>query len=113
MDNSIRIRRRFPNVRNLKKTIAKLNTLIQLTVKIKEQLDELKEEVRILKLAKDKANPQDLTASIESLAKDLQKLKIGEASTSKTKIPKAQGRLFVYKNPKDIFEQEKEKAKQR
>ncbi|WOL13721.1 hypothetical protein Cni_G22499 [Canna indica] len=85
-----------------------LNTLIQITVQIKEQLEDLKAEVQAIKKEKEKPNV-DLTTSIDSLAKDLQKLKIGDKPT----IPKLQGKLYVYKDPKKIFEQEKEKAKHR
>ncbi|WOK92868.1 hypothetical protein Cni_G01560 [Canna indica] len=75
-----------------------LNTLIQLTCKIKEQLDELAIEVKQLKLAKEKASPQSIADSIDSLAKDLQKLKIGDSSEKKTLKPP--GKLYVFKDPR-------------
>ncbi|WOL20207.1 hypothetical protein Cni_G29011 [Canna indica] len=63
-----------------------LNTLIQLTVRIKEQLDDLKEEVKTLKEAGTIAKPDELASLIDSLTKDLQKLQLGEPSAPK--VPK-------------------------
>ncbi|WOK91320.1 hypothetical protein Cni_G00011 [Canna indica] len=87
-----------------------LNTLIQLTVKIREDLEDLKIAVRRLETAKAIAQPEDLATAIDSLQKDLQKLSL--EGLSKPKISRPSGKLYVFKNPMDIFDSEKKKCQE-
>jgi hypothetical protein len=79
------------------------NTIIQLLVKIKEDLEDCKIAIRRLEAAKTKIpETEDLTQSISDLQKGLQKLSLGEPSEKK--IKRTTGHFFVFKNPKEIFE---------
>jgi len=73
------------------------NTIIQLLVKIKEELKNCKITIKRLEAAKTKVpETEDLASSINELQKGLQKLSLGELSKKKIKRPASQ--FFVYKN---------------
>jgi predicted nuclease with TOPRIM domain len=79
------------------------NTIIQLLVKLKEDLEDCKSAIKRLEAAKTKIpESQDLSDSIQKLQTDLQKLSLGESSEKKIQRPT--GKFYVYKNPKDIFD---------
>jgi hypothetical protein len=79
------------------------NTIIQLLVKLKEDLEDCKTAIRRLETAKTKEpDTENLTQSIDDLQKGLQKLSLGEPTVRKIKKPT--GQFFVYKNPKEIFD---------
>lgn len=81
------------------------NTIIQLLVKIKEELEDCKIAIKRLEAAKTQVpETENLTHSIEDLQKGLQKLNLGETSTSVKKIKRQTGQFFVFKNPKEIFD---------
>ncbi|KAJ1686351.1 hypothetical protein LUZ63_017741 [Rhynchospora breviuscula] len=86
------------------------NTIIQLLLKLTEKVEDLKVAVKKLETAKGKevAQPDDLTDSLEQIQNQLQKLSLGESN--KPAVPKSKGKLFVFKNPKEIFEAEKKNA---
>jgi hypothetical protein len=84
------------------------NTIIQLLVKLREDLEDCKVAIRRIEAAKARASePEDLTVSIQELQKDLQKLNLGEPSEKK--IRKPTDNLFIFKNPKHIFDSVKNK----
>ncbi|KAJ4783679.1 ORF II [Rhynchospora pubera] len=86
------------------------NTIIQLLLKLTEQIEDLNVAVKRLEAVKGKegTQPDDLTDSLDQIQQQLQKLSLGEPS--KPAVPKSKGKLFVFKNPKEIFEVEKKKA---
>ncbi|KAJ1702899.1 hypothetical protein LUZ63_002678 [Rhynchospora breviuscula] len=86
------------------------NTIIQLLLKLTEEVDDLKIAVKKIETAKGKevTQPDDLSDSLDQIQQQLQKLSLGESS--KPAVPKTKGKLFVLKNPKEIFEAEKKKA---
>ena len=86
------------------------NTIIQLLIKISENLEDCKEKLKALKAEKQKAVevPNSIEASIENLSQNLTKLSLGEQIPKKT--PK-KGPFFVFKNPKEILEAEKKSNK--
>ncbi|KAJ4754773.1 ORF II [Rhynchospora pubera] len=86
------------------------NTIIQLLLKLTEEVENLKAVVKKIEVSKGKevTQPDDLTDSLDQIQQQLQKLSLGEPS--KPAIPKPKGKLFVLKNPKEIFEAEKKKA---
>ncbi|KAJ4759621.1 ORF II [Rhynchospora pubera] len=86
------------------------NTIIQLLLKLTEEVEDLKAVVKKIEASKGKkvTQPDDLTNSLDQIQQQLQKLSLGEPS--KPTIPKPKGKLFVFKNPKEIFEAEKKKA---
>ena len=64
------------------------NTIIQLLVKIQEELEDCKISIKRLEAAKTKVpETENLTQSIDDLQKDLQKLSLGEPSVRKIKKP--------------------------
>ncbi|KAJ1689718.1 hypothetical protein LUZ63_013873 [Rhynchospora breviuscula] len=86
------------------------NTIIQLLLKLTEEVGDLKVAVKRLETVKGKevSQPDDLSDSLDQIQQQLQKLSLGEPS--KPAVPKSKGKLFVFKNPKEIFEAEKKKA---
>ncbi|KAJ4777409.1 ORF II [Rhynchospora pubera] len=86
------------------------NTIIQLLLKLTEEVEDLKAVVKKIEASKGKevTQPDDLTDSLDQIQQQLQKLSLGEPS--KPAIPKPKGKLFVFKKPKEIFETEKKKA---
>ncbi|KAJ1688277.1 hypothetical protein LUZ63_019667 [Rhynchospora breviuscula] len=86
------------------------NTIIQLLLKLTEEVEDLKVAVKRLETVKGKEviQPDDLSDSLDQIQQQLQKLSLGESS--KPVVPKLKGKLFVLKNPKEIFEAEKKKA---
>ncbi|KAJ1698621.1 hypothetical protein LUZ63_007133 [Rhynchospora breviuscula] len=86
------------------------NTIIQLLLKLTEEVEDLKVAVKRLEAEKKKevTQPDDLSDSLDQIQQQLQKLRLGESS--KPAVPKLKGKLFVFKNPKEIFEAEKKKA---
>jgi len=87
------------------------NTVLQILIKIKEDLEDLKVAVRRIEAAKAKeAQPEELSTSIDELQKQLSKLSLG-AGPSQPRVTKPKGKLFVFKNPQDIFNTEKNRLK--
>ncbi|KAJ1693763.1 hypothetical protein LUZ63_010461 [Rhynchospora breviuscula] len=86
------------------------NTIIQLLLKLTEEVEDLKVAIKRLETVKGKevTQPDDLSDSLDQIQQQLQKLSLGESS--KPAVPKLKGKLFVFKNPKEIFEAEKKKA---
>ncbi|KAJ4770512.1 ORF II [Rhynchospora pubera] len=86
------------------------NTIIQLLLKLTEEVEDLKAVVKKIEATKGKevTQPDDLTDSLDQIQQQLQKLSLEEPS--KSAVPKPKGKLFVFKNPKEIFEAEKKKA---
>ncbi|KAJ1685811.1 hypothetical protein LUZ63_017201 [Rhynchospora breviuscula] len=86
------------------------NTIIQLLLKLTEEVEDLKVAVKRLETVKGKevTQPDDLFDSLDQIQQQLQKLSLGEPN--KPAVPKPKGKLFVLKNPKEIFEAEKRKA---
>ncbi|KAJ1690282.1 hypothetical protein LUZ63_014437 [Rhynchospora breviuscula] len=86
------------------------NTIIQLLLKLTEEVEDLKVAVKRLETVKGKevTQPDDLSDSLDQIQQQLQKLSLGESS--KPAVSKLKGKLFVFKNSKEIFEAEKKKA---
>ncbi|KAJ1692976.1 hypothetical protein LUZ63_009674 [Rhynchospora breviuscula] len=86
------------------------NTIIQLLLKLTEEVKDLKVTIKRLEAVKGKevTQPDDLSDSLDQIQQQLQKLSLGESS--KPAVPKLKGKLFVFKNSKEIFEAEKKKA---
>ncbi|KAJ1701347.1 hypothetical protein LUZ63_001126 [Rhynchospora breviuscula] len=86
------------------------NTIIQLLLKLTEEVENLKIAIKKLETAKGKeiTQPNDLSNYLDQIQQQLQKLSLGEPS--KPAVPKPKSKLFVFKNPKKIFEAEKKKA---
>ena len=86
------------------------NTIIQLLVKISENLSDCKEAIRDIKRVvaeKSAGTSLDISKSLEDLQKGFQKLSLGEP------IPKPKKKetpLYVYKDPRKIIEEEKRKS---
>ncbi|KAJ1691999.1 hypothetical protein LUZ63_016154 [Rhynchospora breviuscula] len=76
------------------------NTIIQLLLKLTEEVEDLKVAVRKIETAKGKevTQPDDLSDSLDQIQQQLQKLSLGEPS--KAAVPKPKGKLFVLKSPK-------------
>lgn len=87
------------------------NTIIQLLIKISENLDDCLDKVKdIRRVVTEKSAGTSSGVSekvLEDLEKSLQKLNLGEI------VPKPKPKpapFYVYKNPTKIFEEEKRKA---
>jgi hypothetical protein len=86
------------------------NTIIQLLVKLSENLEDCKESIRnISKVVADRTSAgtsADITGTIDELQKSLNKLSLGEPipKPKKKEVP-----FYVFKDPKKIFEEEKKK----
>jgi prophage DNA circulation protein len=80
------------------------NTIIHLLVKIKEDLEDCKTAIRAIRKQKEPAT--DITAAVDDLKNSLQKLSLGEPPKQKPKGP-----FYVFKDPKKIFEEEKNKIR--
>ncbi|KAJ1704481.1 hypothetical protein LUZ63_004260 [Rhynchospora breviuscula] len=85
------------------------NTIIQLLVKIKEELEDCKDQIRELRRAKapEGSDTTDTTEALEQIQNQLKNLRLGPPSTSKR--PTITGKFFVYRDPKKIYEEEKKK----
>ena len=87
------------------------NTIIQLLVKISENLNDCLETVKDIKkvvVEKSAGTSSDISVkTIEDLEKSLQKLNLGEIVPRPKPKPAP---FYVYKNPTKIFEEEKRKA---
>ena len=86
------------------------NTIIQLLVKLSENLEDCKESIKnISKVVADRTSAgtsADITSTIDELQKSLNKLSLGEPipKPKKKEVP-----FYVFKDPKKIFEEEKKK----
>ncbi|KAJ3705759.1 hypothetical protein LUZ61_009464 [Rhynchospora tenuis] len=87
------------------------NTLIQLLLKLTEEVEDLKVAVKRIEAAKAKeiTPSDDLSESLGQIQVQLKKLSLGEPS--KPAISKPKGKLFVFKDPKKILETERKKLK--
>jgi hypothetical protein len=87
------------------------NTIIQLLVKISENLDDCLETVKDIKKVvaeKSAGTSSDISAkTIEDLEKNLQKLSLGEPILKPKPKPAP---FYVFKDPQKVFEEEKRKA---
>ncbi|KAJ1689907.1 hypothetical protein LUZ63_014062 [Rhynchospora breviuscula] len=83
------------------------NTIIQLLVKIKEEFEDCKDQIRELKRAK-APEGSDTTETLEQIQNQLKNLSLGPLSISKR--PTITGKFFVYLDPKKIYEEEKKKV---
>ncbi|KAJ3698544.1 hypothetical protein LUZ61_002249 [Rhynchospora tenuis] len=85
------------------------NTIIQLLLKLTEEVEDLKVAVKELKSKRSTATqPEGVEQALEQIQTQLQKLSLGEPN--KPAVAKSRGKLFVFKDPKLIFEAEKKKA---
>ncbi|KAJ4760007.1 ORF II [Rhynchospora pubera] len=76
------------------------NTIIQLLLKLTEEVEDLKAAVKKIEATKGKevTQPDDLTNSLDQIQQQLQKLSLGEPS--KPAVPKPKGKLFCVQKPK-------------
>ena len=79
------------------------NTIIQLLVKISEDLEDIK---RVVADKTSAGTSSDISKSLADLQNNFEKLSLGEPVKPK---PKPKGPLFVFKDPLKIFEEEKKK----
>ena len=88
------------------------NTIIQLLVKISEDIADCREAISDIKrVVADKSSAgtsSDISKSIADLQKNFQKLSLGDPVKPKSRPI---GPLFVYKDPLKIFEEEKKKLR--
>lgn len=92
------------------KTIIKQNnTLIQLLVQIKQELDDCKASVKEIqqKLITQKEPKSQITDAISNLEANLKRLSLGEPAKPK---PRPKGPIYVFKDPLKILEEEKKKG---
>ncbi|KAJ4770926.1 ORF II [Rhynchospora pubera] len=82
------------------------NTIIQLLVKIKEELEDCKDQIRELRRAK-ALEGSDTSEALEQIQNQLKNLSLGPPSTSKR--PTITRKFFVYRDRKKIYEEEKKK----
>ena len=86
------------------------NIIIQLLVKLSENLEDCKESIRnISKVVADRTSAgtsADIISTIDDLQKNLNKLSLGEPipKPKKKEVP-----FYIFKDPKKIFEEEKKK----
>ena len=98
---------------NITAAIKQNNTILQLLVKISEDLSDCKDAIKDIKRVvaeKSAGTSADIPKTIEELEKSLKKLSLGEPIKRK---PKPAAPFYVFKDPKKIFEEEKKKAIQK